>query len=110
MRVAVAEVNAQIQSLAPVLNAETLADRVATTSDDESVPVDVLVKSHSGDMWVFATAMRTGSTTATFTVTGAGSGTVEVVDEGRVLPLRDGVFRDDFASDYAVHIYRIAGL
>ena len=109
MRVAVAEVNARIQRLAPVLNSETVADRVTTTSDDESVPVDVLVKSQGGDMWVFATAMRTGVTTTTFTVTGAGSGSVEVVDEGRVLKLTDGVFRDDFAADYAVHIYRISG-
>jgi hypothetical protein len=109
MRDAVAEVNAQILRLAPVLNAETLTDRVTTTSDDDAVPVDVLVKSQAGAIWVFATAMRTGDTTATFTVAGAGSGTVEVVDEERVLALTDGVFRDDFAADYAVHIYRIAG-
>ena len=56
MRVAVAEVNARIQRLAPVLNSETVADRVTTTSDDKSV--DVLVKSQGGEMWVFATAMR----------------------------------------------------
>ena len=109
MRAAVAAVNTQVLSLAPVLNSATLPDRVHAASDDESVPVDVLVKSRGGDLWVIAAAMRLGSTTAIFSVTDAGSGSVEVVDENRELPLSGGVFQDDFAADYAVHIYRIPG-
>ena len=109
MRDAVAAVNAQIQRLAPVLNSATLTDDVQVTGTDVSVPVDVLVKSTQGDRWIFATAMRQGETTATFIMAGAGSGTVEVVDEGRELPMTDGQFQDDFAGDYAVHIYRIPG-
>jgi hypothetical protein len=102
-------VNAQIQRLAPVLNSATLTDDVQVTGTDVSVPVDVLVKSTQGDRWIFASAMRQGETTATFIMAGAGSGTVEVVDEGRELPMTDGQFQDDFAGDYAVHIYRIPG-
>jgi hypothetical protein len=109
MRTAVAAVNAQILRVAPVLNGATLTDRVIAASDEDAVPVDILVKSHSGDAWVIATAMRMGATHATFTVAGAGSGTVEVVDERRVLPMVDDVFQDAFTTDYAVHIYRIPG-
>ena len=109
MRLGVAQINAQIQRLAPVLNAATLVDGVVSVSSNDSVPVDVLVKSHTGDAWVIATAMRVGDTRATFTVAGAGSSQVQVIDEGRVLNMEDGVFQDDFAGDYAVHIYQIPG-
>ena len=107
MRVGVGAVNARIQRLAPVLNAAPIAG-VSTVTDDASVPVDVLAKSHAGDAWIMAVAMRTGVTTATFTLPGAGSGRVEVVDEARVIQMKEGVFQDDFAADYAVHVYRIA--
>lgn len=117
MRVGVGAINAQIHRMAPVLNAPSAADQVAVHSSDDAVPVDVLVKSYDGDLWVVATAMRMGATTATFTLAGGVSGSdgtrvggtnvVEVVDEDRRLPLVDGTFEDDFAADYAVHIYRI---
>ena len=109
MRVAVGEVNAQILRLAPVLTARTLTGGVDVTSGDDAVPVNTLVKSQGGDLWIVSTAMRMGTTQATFTVQGAGAGTVEVVDEDRSLRLENGSFRDDFEPDYAVHIYRIPG-
>ena len=72
------------------------------------------MKSHGGDLWVFAAAMRMGATAAVFSVTGVDAATVQVstvhvVDEGRTLALDAGTFRDDFAADYEVHIYRIPG-
>lgn len=109
MRIGVGQINAQIQRLAPVLNAATVAGRVTVTSAHEAIPVDTLVKAHDGEVWIVATAMRMGATTATFSLSGGGDGTVEVVDEGRQLAMKDGAFQDDFAADYAVHIYRISG-
>jgi hypothetical protein len=107
MRVAVGQLNEQIQRLAPVLNAPTVEGRVQVSGDSPDVPVRALVKEHDGDLWVVATATRLGETTARFAVDGAGSGAVEVVDEGRTLRLAGGAFEDAFAADYDVHIYRI---
>lgn len=109
MRVAVGHINAQIQRLAPVLNGVTVTERVQISSQAEDTPVRALVKRHAGDLWIISTATRLGDTLATFAVSGAGSGSVEVVDEGRSLPMSDGVFEDEFAADYSVHIYRIVG-
>ena len=109
MAAAVADINGQIQALAPVLNAPTVEGRVGARSAVAEIPVDALVKAHEGDLYVFAAAMRLGTTAATFEVAGAGAGTVEVVDEDRSLPLADGRFTDAFAADYAVHIYRLPG-
>ncbi len=109
MRSAVGEINAQIHRLAPVINAPSVPHRVGVASTNEAVPVDVLVKAHEGDLWVVATAMRMGTTEVDFSVAGMSAATVEVVDEGRELSLTDGVFRDEFAADYDVHVYRIVG-
>jgi hypothetical protein len=106
MAEAVGRLNRQVTSLAPVLNAPAPGARVAVASSDESVPVDAMARQHGGETYVFAVAMRDGPTTAAFTVPGLGSGTAEVIDEGRSIPVKDGAFSDAFKG-YEVHLYRI---
>ncbi|MCI0459364.1 MAG: hypothetical protein L0Z62_20635 [Gemmataceae bacterium] len=76
-----------------------------TSSAD--VPVEALVKRHGGAVYVLAVGMRDGTATATFTLSGLpGQAKAEVLDEGRTLDVRDGVFRDTFRP-WDVHLYRI---
>jgi hypothetical protein len=108
MKNAVAAINAQITSLTPILNTQTVANGVITTSSNAAIPIDTMVKRFGGYTCVFALPLRPGSVNATFTLRGfTGSSTVEVVGEGRTITASNGVFEDAFSS-YAVHIYKIA--
>ena len=100
---AIGALNAEIKSLAPVLNSPTLSG-LQTSS---AVPVATMMKQYAGATYVFATAMRGTATTASFTLPSVGPGTVEVINENRTLALSDGKFQDSFAG-YGVHLYRVA--
>ena len=103
----VTAINRQITELAPVFNSATISNGVQVSSSDPQVPVAVMLKRHEGASYVFAVAMRSGETTATFTLQGvAGEKTVEVLGEDRSLPARDGAFSDAFNA-WAAHGYRI---
>ncbi len=105
---AVTRINRRLAALAPVLNGPTMSGRVAVTSSDSEVPVAVMTKEHEGSVYVFAVGMEDRRTRAEFRVRGLdGSRTVTVLDEGRTLEARDGVFADDFAP-WDVHLYQIA--
>ncbi len=106
MMAAVKEINAQIQALAPVLNSPTVESKITVSSSNPEVPVDILVKEFEGETYLFAVAMRRKKARATFMVKGfEGEGEVEVLDEDRSIPMRNGVFSDTF-EPYAVHLYR----
>jgi hypothetical protein len=105
MLAAVTAIDQRIAALAPVLTGASVQAGVAVASSDAAVPVDTLVKRRDGATYVFAVAMREGSTTASFTLP-LGDGEVEVLDEARSLPLVRGHFSDAFSS-YAAHLYRI---
>jgi hypothetical protein len=103
----VTETNKQIHRLAPVLNGAALSDGVAVTSSSADVPIEAAARRHAGAVYVFAVGMRDGKATATLTVAGLkGGAKAEVIDEGRTLEVRDGVFRDSFAP-WDVHLYKI---
>jgi hypothetical protein len=106
MLATVAEINRQITSLAPVLNSATVGDGATVSSSNTAVPVDLMVKNHAGTTYIFAVAMRDGSTTATFT-SPSGSN-VEVLGENRSLAINNGKFSDQFES-YGVHLYKVSG-
>jgi hypothetical protein len=89
-----------------VLHSAQGADDLVVTNSEDSVPVDMLAKRHVGATYVFAVAMRPGSTETTFTLPGLGRARVEVLGEGRTLDARDGAWSDSF-GDYAVHLYRV---
>jgi hypothetical protein len=104
---AVTALNHQITELAPVLNSPTVSDTVQVSSSDAQVPIAAMLKRHEGASYLFAVAMRSGDTTATFTLKGlADDKTVEVLGEDRSLSARGGVFSDAFKS-WGVHCYRI---
>lgn len=105
MAQAVGALNRQILSLAPVLNAPGGAT-TSVPSSNKSVPVDCLTRQHDGAAYLFASAMRNGSTTATFSVPGIEAGKAEVIDEGRTIPVTGGKFSDAFGG-YEVHLYRV---
>lgn len=104
---ALTQVNGQISSLAPVLNTQSVGNGVTASSSNTGVPVDTMLKRSGGATYLFATAMRSGSTTATFTLARIpASANAEVVGESRNLAVTNGVFSDGFGS-YGVHIYKV---
>lgn len=102
----VAAVNAQITALAPVLNTQSVANGAVTVSGNAAVIVDNAVKRFDGFTYLFAVAVRPGTTTATFSLRDFGNAEVEVIGESRKLTATAGVFQDEFAN-YAVHIYKV---
>jgi len=100
---AVKKINAQVTSLAEVLNSPDTSGIATVTSSNSSIPVDIMTKNYDNANYIFAVAMRPGETQATFDI--GEDKEVEVVDEDRVIEVIDGKFTDDF-SDYGVHIYK----
>ena len=101
MKSGVADINARVQSLAPVLNTPSLDGVVTVTS---ASPVDAMTKQQGGSLYVFAIGMTSGSADASFAVP-EGSGAT-VLGEDRSLKVESGAFSDTF-DGYAVHLYRI---
>jgi hypothetical protein len=101
-------INSQITSLAAVLNTQSVANGVTVASSTAGIPVDVMLKRSGGATYVFAVEMRSGSTTATFTLRGGlpANGNAEVLGENRNVTVTNGVFRDNFSS-HGVHLYKI---
>jgi hypothetical protein len=100
-------INAQLTGLAPVLNSPPVANGVTVKSSAAAIPVDVLLKRQGGATYLFATEMRAGATTATFTLARLpATATAEVIGESRTLPVSTGVFQDDFQG-YGVHLYKV---
>jgi hypothetical protein len=106
-KAAVSAIDAEVTSLAPVLNTQSLANGATVTSSNADVPVDLMAKRYGGALYVFAVAMRPGATSATFHLRDPQDGQVEVIGEGRTLTASGGAFTDDFAADWAVHLYKI---
>ena len=107
MLAAVTALNRQITELAPVLNSPTIANGVQTKSSNTSVPIASMVKRHQGSTYLFAVAMRDGTTTATFTLEGFTNDVrVTVLGEKRELNAKQGVFTDSFGP-WDVHLYRL---
>jgi len=101
---AVKEINAQVTFLASVLNSQDTNGYATVSVNNTMVPVDLMTKNYGGANYIFAIAMRSGETNATFSVTSGNS--VEVLGEGRFIYITNGKFSDDFSS-YSVHLYKI---
>jgi hypothetical protein len=110
MNPAVTAINAQVKALAPVLNSDTTGAGTVVTGNGGTVRLDFMTKDFGGDGYVFAVSDQTSSGRALFRDPSMGGvdGTVEVIGEGRTVPLVDGVFRDTFGSA-GVHLYRVIG-
>lgn len=101
---AMTTVNKQITSLAAVLNSATTTDYATVASTNKDVPVDMMTKSMGKANYIFSVGMRSGFTTATFTVKSGSN--AEVIGEGRTIKITDGKFSDEFAP-YGVHLYKV---
>jgi hypothetical protein len=104
IRAAATKVDAEIRSLAPVLNAP-FAEGVVKASPG----VDISTKWYGGHFYVLAGSRESRAQIATFTMPCVGSATVAVLNENRTIQARNGMFEDRFANGDAVHIYRIDG-
>jgi hypothetical protein len=101
---AMKEVNFQVQSLARVLNSPTTKGFATVESSNNGVPIDIMTKNQGKENYIFAVAMRPGSTSATFKIKEGKK--VEVIGENRTIKVKNGKFSDDFL-DYAVHLYKV---
>jgi hypothetical protein len=102
----VAAINRQIHELAPVLKSPDVTGGASVTPSRDRVPVDFVVKRHSGRTYLFAVAMREGETAATFKLPDTIDARIDVLGEGRTIGAKGGRWEDRF-TDYQVHLYRI---
>jgi hypothetical protein len=100
---AVGRTNAQIQALAPVLNAPYV-DNVLTVASGQ---VNSMAKYHDGAAYLFVGSRSKSSQQVSLKVNGITNGVATVVDENRTVPISNGVLNDTFAGETAVHIYKI---
>lgn len=107
MRDMISSINAQITSLAKVLNTQSVANGFTVGSSNSEVIVDAMLKRFEGNTYLFGVSMRPGTTEATFALNNfSGTTTIEVVGENRSLTFTNGIFKDTF-TDYEVHIYKV---
>lgn len=97
-------VNAQIKSLASVLNSPTVTDGFTANS-----AVKAMAKWDGNNFYVFAGSLANTSSTGTFAIPCVGNATATVVGENRTVPVANGSFSDAFADGNTVHIYRVDG-
>jgi hypothetical protein len=97
-------INAQITSLARVLNSENTKGYATAASSKSDIPVDIMTKKQGRENYIFAIAMRSGDTRASFSVKSGKA--VEVLGENRTIKINKGQFSDDFSS-YGVHLYKV---
>lgn len=100
---AMGEINNLIHSLAPVINTQSYVFNFGTG-------LETMVKVYAGQAYIFAMVdgeSQPGSRTFTLP-SGIKGSAVEVVGEGRTLPISSGKFTDNFAAEYSFHIYKIA--
>jgi len=113
MLAAVTAINAQIKSLAPVLNSDTVRMHFPEVPPDwkpqpgADAPVAWMAKRYDGAVYVFAVCMRNAKGKAVIRLEPLRAGmTAEVLGEGRSVKVGDGLLEDDF-EPYAMHLYRI---
>jgi hypothetical protein len=107
MLAAVTTLNQQVKSLAPVLNGPTITNLLTVGTSNGAVPIDAMTKQCGGTTYVFAVAMRPGTTTGTFTLPFGTN--ADVIGESRQITITNGTFSDTFTA-YDAHLYRIASI
>jgi hypothetical protein len=100
---AVTRINAEVQSLAPVINKPVLRTDAVVESTSK-VPVATMFRELNGTNYLFAVCMRNERTTTTFNLPSPQHGEIEVLGEARSIPAGSN-FEEKF-EPYAVHLYR----
>jgi len=103
---AVRDINAQVQSLASVINGPPLEGKIKVSTAPKATQVDTMVRKTEDALYVFAVDMQGKATQASFQIKDLGTGQAEVLGEGRSLKITEGRFADQFNS-WGVHIYKI---
>ena len=103
VREMVKSVNAQIKTLAPVLNAPTVEGWTTTPS------VRAMVKWYDGRFFVFAGSTNNVAGTGAFSMPCVGDATAVRLGESGRVPVTNGRLSDAFEDGNAIHIYRIDG-
>ncbi|HEY1696129.1 MAG TPA: hypothetical protein VGG39_28375 [Polyangiaceae bacterium] len=104
---AVTALNAQIQSLAPVLESGNVPSLVTVTSSSSTTTIDSMVKAKGTTLYVFAAVSKAGTATGSFAIAGmTGNATATVLGENRTIPVAKGAFTDSFAASDA-HVYTV---
>jgi hypothetical protein len=101
----VTTINTLIHDLAPVLNAPTITDRFTDGTDVRS-----MLKLYNDKVYVFSASTKVPEATsygASFTISGIGSSTANVIGESRTVSVTSGSWSDTFADGNAWHIYEI---
>jgi hypothetical protein len=103
---AMREIDQLIHSLAPIINTQSYVYSFGPN-------VDTMLKSHGKFAYIFAMisgAAGSNPGERTFKLPPALSSAkdVEVLNENRAIPVRNGKFTDDFSHEYTYHIYRVA--
>ena len=97
-------INEQVTSLAAVLNTPSTTGYATVTSNNKAIPVDIMTKKLGNTNYIFAVAMKQGTTTAAFSIKKGKK--IEVIGENRMITVKKGNFSDDF-SNCGVHLYKI---
>jgi hypothetical protein len=99
--------NSLVKSLNTVL-LSPFADGYVSSDGD----VSYMSKYVNGNFYIFAASGKPGvpppdNQRVSFSITGAHNCSVNVLNEDRSIPVRDGKFSDVFLSDTSVHLYRV---
>jgi hypothetical protein len=102
---AMKEIDLQVKALAPVINTQSYQYSFGAN-------LDTMLKWYDGSAYVFAmingvATSQPGNRQFALPAGLTGATSVEVLNEGRTLPVSDGAFSDNFAQEYTYHIYRI---
>jgi hypothetical protein len=104
---AVTRLNNQITQLAPVLNEPNVSGILTVRPDRVSDSIATMVKHHQGAFYIFAVEMRGQETSTEFVFKNPQSGgRIDVLEEGRSIPVTADRFDDRFAP-WEVHLYRV---
>jgi len=99
---AVQALNAEVASLAEVINSNPLTSGVSA----EGVALDQSARYHDGHLYIFAVEREGHSGQATFTLNGLSNAPITVINEDRQLRAEGGQFSDQF-EPWATHLYKI---
>ncbi len=110
------DLHREILALAPVINSPTLENAVSVRSSvpvtepdmlsDDLQAIAAMAKSYNDDIYIFSIRMEGTPAQGEFRVNTNGS-RVEVLGEGRTIPISNGRFTDRFDS-YQVHLYKVS--
>lgn len=103
---AMKQVNLLIKDLAPVINTQSY-------QWDFGANLDTMLKTYNDSAYIFSmisgdASSQPGNRTFSLPPDLANARSIEVVNEGRSIPVTNGQFTDNFAAEYTYHIYKVA--